>query len=66
MVVQIRACLKHMNYQEHSSIKYEAQIVIFQNGSSFLIGENHLDNYKTTIVPDRAQAMQRQYASTAS
>lgn len=47
-------------------MKYEAQIVIFQNGSSFLIGENHLDNYKTTIVPDRAQAMQRQYASTAS
>lgn len=53
-------------YQEHSSIKYEVQLVICKDVSSFLVGENHLQNQKMTMVPDRAQAMQRKSVSTAS
>lgn len=42
-----------------ASIKYEAQLVICKDISSFFVVDNHLNNWEKTMVTDRAQGMQR-------
>jgi hypothetical protein len=45
-------------YRNTASIKYEAWLAICEDVSSFLMVENHLKNWKKTIITDRTQAMQ--------
>lgn len=61
---------KYMGIRSTVSIKYEAQLVICKDVSSFVVVENHLKTWEKTMVRNRGQAMQRkavQYSiSTAS